>query len=203
MDHEDERAVAHGRKDLEDGLKEGRHRDAEHDGHRTVEHPALAARALEEHGKRRENEGGEKLVGRTEERPDAHAAGEAEHVGADEGEHRGNDRVAEERLNRRLFLDVDRSEAFLEAHAADTGHGVNGRQSESGHAHREDAGGDVGRHTEDIGEEARNRAREELEGRARGQLAVRQSGADDDRSDHAERAFVNAVVGTIVRESNS
>lgn len=142
--HEDEGACAPSGGDLEERLDEGRHRDDEHDGHRNPQHPALAARALEEHGERGEDEGAEELVGGAEERPDVHVAGEAEEPAAAQREQRGDPGVAEELRNGALFPAVGRGEELLEAHAADAGNGVDRGHGEGGDAHRQDAGGDVG-----------------------------------------------------------
>ena len=127
LDHEGEGAVGDRAEDAPNGHAERRHRHDEHDRHRDVEHGAVAARALQEHGERSEHQSREELVGRAEERPDRHVAREAEEIGENERQDRREVGIREENLDGVLFLAFGGREEFLQAHAADAGHGVHAR----------------------------------------------------------------------------
>ena len=189
VDADDEAAGHELRDNAVDAHDERRHRDAEHEDHRHVEHPALAPCDFEEHGKRDEHERGEQLVRRAEERPDVHIASEAEPVGEYERED-GRDVFVHEEARRGARLLTRRwFEHLLQGHAADARDGVDRRHAERRDAHRDEAGGEACREPEDLREKGADAAREDLERRALRHDAVLRGRAGDDECDDAEQAL--------------
>ena len=187
--HEDERTVGHGAEDPQAGLNQSSHRHHKHDGHRTIKHPALAAGCLQEDREASEHQSREKLICGTKERPNRHVAREAERIAHGERQDRRENGIRKELLDRSHRFTGARGEQFLQRHTADARHSINRCQSQSRNAHRKDAGSNVGRHTEDIGEESGDGPGERLERRARRKYAVARRGADDDQRHDAENDF--------------
>ena len=200
MHHEDEGTVSHGCEDLEKSHRKCSHRDHEHDRHRDVEHPTLTPRALKEHCQSSENERREELIGGAKERPNAHIASLAECETAEKGDDCCNDRVAKEGGNRTLLLTFSGRTEFLQAHATDTSHGVNRGERKRGHTHRENTGRDVSWKAKDVGQEACDRGREELEWGTRWELTIGRGSADHHEGNHTEHTFNEH--GTVTHETH-
>lgn len=189
VNHEDERAVGDRAENTPHGHAERGHRHAEHDRHRDIEHPTLAAGRLKEHSQTCEHQSREQLVGRAKERPNAHVTSQAQEVTQNQRQGRRKHRVRKELLYAVLLHAFGRREEFLQAHAADTRHRVNTGQSQGRHAHRHDAGAHVGGQTKDFSQERGDGVGEQLERSAGRQHTVGSRRADDDQSDHAQHRF--------------
>ena len=189
VNHEHKRTGRDRAENTPDRHTQSGHRHAEHDRHRNIKHPTLAARGLQEDGQACEHQSRKQLVGRTKERPNAHVTGQAQEVAQHEREDRGKNRVREKLLNAILFNAFRRREEFLQAHAADTSHGVHTRQGQSGHTHRHDASAHISGQTENFRQERGDGIREQLEGGAGGQHAVSGGSTHNDQGHHAQNRF--------------
>ncbi len=126
--------------------------EQEGDGH--VEHPALAAGALAEHGEGNHGHTAEQLVGSTKERPDVGIAAKGEGETGKQGDDRGEPGVAENLHVAGLGLDgqgvVGLGKELGERGAGDAGDGVERGQGQSGNVHGHEDGSERTVNTEGL-----------------------------------------------------
>ena len=127
---------------------------AEQEGDRHVEHPALAAGALAEHGEGDHGHAAEQLVGSTKERPDVGIATKSEGETGKQGDDRGEPGVAEDLHVAGLGLDgqgvVGLGKELGERGAGDAGDGVERGQGQSGDVHGHKDGSERAVNTEGL-----------------------------------------------------
>ena len=163
--------------------------DAQHDDQRGEEHLVVAAGDLQEDAQGGQNQSAQQLVGGTEQRPDVGVAD----LGQDEAEHQrdegGEVHIAEQLAPALSVLHVVHAEQLLEAHAADTGHGIQTGQSQCGNAHGHKHGSSVSGHAEHL-KETGNAAAEDLERGTGGRGAVGSCGSTGNaQSQNSQQAF--------------
>ena len=175
--------------------------EQEDDGH--VEHPALAAGALAEHGEGDHGHAAEQLVGSTKERPDVGIATKSESETGKQGNDRGEPGVAEDLHVAGLGLDgqgiVGLGKELGERSAGDAGDGVERGQGQSGDVHGHKDGSERAVNTEglhtagDAGGEDLERGGSDtgVEGAGTGGVHVGEHDASDDDGKDADEGLDN------------
>ena len=145
--------------------------DAQHDDQRREQHLVVAAGDLQEYAQGSQDQGAQQLVGGTEQRPDVGIADLGQQEAEGQRDDGGEVNVAEQLAPALSVLHIIGAEQLLEAHTADTGHGIQAGQGQGGNAHRHKDGSDGNGHAEHL-KEAGNAAAEDLERGTGGRGAI-------------------------------
>ena len=159
----DSSGIADGLDHRHETLHQSGEGDAEHDDQRGEEHLVAAAGDLQEDAQGRQDQSAQQLVCRTEQGPDVGVADLGQQEAESQSQEGGEVHVAQQLAPALSMLHVVHAEQLLEAHAADTGHGIQTGQSQCGNAHGHKDGSGISGDTEHL-KETGDAAAEDLEG---------------------------------------